>query len=135
MIVLDSSVWISSFLTIDVHHFISTGWIEQTTKLGDTYIVPSLFLPEVAGAVRRRTGDGFSGQLALQQIRSNPTVQIVPLDVSLAETAARLAVDLSLRGADAVYVAVAEQTGSPLFTWDNELLARASSVIDVRMPT
>jgi len=49
--------------------------------------------------------------------------------------AARIAARVSLRGADAVYVALAAQRALPLFTWSQELASRAGAIIDVRMPS
>jgi predicted nucleic acid-binding protein len=48
--------------------------------------------------------------------------------------AARCALDLRLRGADAVYVAVAHSLQVPLITWDREQLTRAAGRIAVRTP-
>ncbi|CAA9315995.1 MAG: hypothetical protein AVDCRST_MAG93-5498, partial [uncultured Chloroflexia bacterium] len=43
------------------------------------------------------------------QIRMLPNLILVPLDEDLANSAAQLAADLKLRGADAVYIALAAQ--------------------------
>jgi predicted nucleic acid-binding protein len=74
------------------------------------------------------------GRRAVADIIGDPAFRIVPIDQALAEAAARHAADLFLRGADAVYVALAERLGVPLITWDNEQLARAAAVIDARVP-
>jgi predicted nucleic acid-binding protein len=48
--------------------------------------------------------------------------------------APRIAANLGLRGADAIYVAVAEQLRLPLITWDNEQEEKAKTSVDVRAP-
>ena len=48
--------------------------------------------------------------------------------------AAQVAVDLHLRGADAVYVATAQRLSVPLVTWDREQLDRSSVVIEAYEP-
>ena len=47
---------------------------------------------------------------------------------------ANIAAQYLIRGADAVYVALAAELDVPLVTWDHELLTRASVVVDVRTP-
>ena len=56
------------------------------------------------------------------------------MDRELAQSAARHAADLPLKGADAIYVALAQYLGIPLVTWDKEHLNRAGALIDVRVP-
>jgi predicted nucleic acid-binding protein len=134
VIVLDASVWISSLITSDVHHRVTRDWLVTITGESELLAVPSIFLAEVCGAVTRRTGVRTAGMAALQHILSSTAIQIFSMDLSFGGQAARLASELSLRGADAMYVALAVQTGSPLVSWDFELLARAESVIPVRRP-
>ena len=62
-------------------------------------------------------------------------VRLVAVDRQLADGAARLAARLRLRGADAVYVALAERLDLPLVTLDSQQLERGGSVIDVRRPS
>ena len=135
MIVLDASVWISSLLTTDVHHVRSDQWLVRTSTTGEQLLVPSIFLPEVAGAFMRRLGDRIAATAVLQKTLSSPALQIVPMDLAFATSAAQLALDLSLKGADAAYVALAVERNSPLVTWDRELISRAGAVARVVEPT
>jgi predicted nucleic acid-binding protein len=48
----------------------------------------------------------------------------VPLDQTLALRAAEIAIENRLRGADAVYAAVAEDFDAVLVSWDEEMLER-----------
>jgi predicted nucleic acid-binding protein len=59
---------------------------------------------------------------------------LLPLDDLLAQQAAELAADYRLRGADATFLAVAQQTGSALVTLDVELRTRAASRITTYTP-
>ncbi len=63
-----------------------------------------------------------------------PVLHLVTLHRQLGISAAQLAADLHLRGADAVYVAIAEALSLPLVTWDREQLTRAAGRIAVRTP-
>jgi predicted nucleic acid-binding protein len=56
------------------------------------------------------------------------------VDEDLARESARLAIDLGLRGSDAVYVAVALRHSYTLVSWDREQRERARSVVDVASP-
>jgi predicted nucleic acid-binding protein len=67
-------------------------------------------------------------------IRQRPGIRLVGLDASLAEEAALLATDQGLRGADAVYLAVAARFGLPVVTWDLEMMHRAPAGVRVQMP-
>lgn len=134
MNVLDASVWISSLLTTDTHHARSDKWLVRVSAAGEELIVPSIFLPEVAGALARRIGDTLAAAAALRTTLSSPVIAVVPIDRALATMAARLALDLSLKGADATYVALAAERGSALVTWDRELISRAGAVVQVFEP-
>ena len=59
---------------------------------------------------------------------------IIPLDEVLARQAADVAAQHRLRGADAVYVAVALRFGSTLVTLDREQHDRAAAVLHTRYP-
>ena len=135
MIVLDASVWISSLLTTDVHYVRSDSWLVRVSTAGEKLLVPSIFLPEVAGAFMRRVGDRLTAAAALQKTLSSPALQVIPIDAPLATAAAQLALHLSLKGADAAYVALAVERSCPLVTWDRELISRAGAVSSVVEPT
>jgi predicted nucleic acid-binding protein len=71
---------------------------------------------------------------ALKFIEGIPVLRLVPVDHRLGRASADLAVRLRLRGADAVYVAVAAHLKIPLVTLDAEQRERARELIEVRMP-
>ncbi len=59
---------------------------------------------------------------------------LFPLNESRIDSAVALAADLYLRGADALYVAIAHEIQVPLVTWDNELLERAAVILPTYTP-
>jgi len=67
-------------------------------------------------------------------IRSLPRLQLVTIDDSLATRAAEIAMTYRLKGADSVYVAVAEASAATLITWDGEMLERAPAVVPTMSP-
>jgi predicted nucleic acid-binding protein len=88
----------------------------------------------IAGAIARRTGKPELAHRALEGILRVPNLRLVSTDPRLGREAARLAADLCLRGADAMYVAVAHQLDVPLITWDREQRERAGQVVSVCTP-
>jgi predicted nucleic acid-binding protein len=134
LIVVDASVWISSWLADDVNHLASDAWLERQVRAAEQITVPALFLAEVGGAIARRTGDVRSAQQAVDDILDSGLVRLISVDEGLARAAAGLAVRLRLRGSDATYVATAQRFGIPLVTWDREQRERAAAVIETLTP-
>ncbi len=134
MIVLDASVWVSRLVPQDVHHLASRLWLEQYIVSGGRLCVPALFLAEVTGAISRQTGQAELAHRAIEHLFRLRAVRVVPLDRQLGRISAGLAADLRLRGADATYVAIAQQLGISLVTWDDGQLSRAGQAIRVYTP-
>lgn len=96
---------------------------------------PTLILPEVAAAIIRPTGDERLGVEAVRRLESMRGIHFIPLDHHMAELATDVAVRHRLRGADAVYMALAQDCGTTLVTWDKELLSRGPGVVPTMTPT
>lgn len=134
MSVVDASVWVSRLLPQDVHHSASMSWLKQQTAQAERLVVPVLALVEVSGAIAHRTGKPELAHRAIRQLLRIPTLHIVATDYQLGMAATRVAADLQLRGADAVYVALAHELAVPLVSWDKEQRERARQLITVLSP-
>jgi len=134
MSVVDASVWASVFLTQDVHHRAARRWLEDRLAAGEAIVSPVLLLSEAGGAIARQTKSPEAASRALKFIESVPGLRLVPVDHRLGRASAELAVKLKLRGAEAVYVAVAAYLKIPLVTLDAEQRERAKDLIEVRTP-
>lgn len=132
--IVDASVWVSRFVPADVHHAQSRQWLEEHLANGRRVLAPTLLLVEVAGAIGRRTTDPAVARRVVDSLRALPGLTWVGLPGDVRDHAAHLAVDLRLRGADAVYVAIADRLRVPLVTWDAEQLARASARVFALTP-
>lgn len=132
--VIDASVWVASFVESDVYHRASMEWIAGQIDRGATVVSPVLALPEIAGAVARRTSRESLGMRATEMVLRLPNIRLVPLDLRLSRLAADIAARLRVRGADAVYVGLAKALNIPLLTWDREQTERARPEIDVIAP-
>ena len=134
MYVVDASVWVSRFLPKDAFHAQSHHWVEERVQQGEAVVIPTIALAEIAGAVARSTELPSDGRRAAQYVEDLSISYSVALDESLARLSARVAATLFLRGADAVYVAVARRLNIPLVTWDKEQLTRAALIIETLSP-
>lgn len=134
MHVVDASVWVSRFVSGDVHHQPSREWLAGLVEEGASVAAPALLLAEVAGAIARRTDRSELAVQALSLLERLPGIRLVPIEMELAQLAGRLAAELGLRGADATYVSLAHRLGVPLVTWDREQRERSATAINVRTP-
>jgi predicted nucleic acid-binding protein len=96
--------------------------------------LPWLVVVEASVAIGRRLGSADPATRIAAELTGMPGVTFHPLDRSLALLAARLGADHRLRGADAVYAAVAHKFGTCLITCDDELRRRTAGVIDALAP-
>jgi predicted nucleic acid-binding protein len=128
-VVLDASLWVSRLVPQDVFHTPVKAWLEAQRKKGRELLSPSLLLPEVGGAISRRTGSSKLAQEAVEILQHLTGVRLIEMDGSLIGEAAALASNLGLRGADSTYVAVAYRLDLPLATLDEDQLDRASQVV------
>lgn len=134
MTVADASVWVSRFLIRDTFHDVSDSWLKKHIAAGLPLLAPTSLLAEVAGAVARRSGSSQLGYQAAQQVLRVPTLQLVSIGVDLGDFAAAVASTYRLRGADALYIAVARRLQVPLVSWDQEQLNRIKGFVEAYVP-
>ena len=132
--IVDASVWVARFLVLDRHHDVAKACITALLEQEFRLVIPVLAWPEVSGAIARRTGTPRDGHDAVDIIRALRWIESVPLDAALAHEAAKIADSRRLRGADAVYVALAATRRAPLITLDSEMLERAREITEVLTP-
>ena len=133
MIVVDASVWVSYYNFADANNAASATWFKQQLNSQTPLVIPTLALPEIGGAIARRM-DQTQARNIISNLRNLSSLIIIEVDDTLGRQAATLAIDLRLRGADAVYVAVAQYFNLPLITWDVEIINRSKNVIQVNTP-
>lgn len=133
MNVVDASVWVSYYNAADVNNAASATWFKQQLNSQTPLVIPTLALLEIGGAIARRIGQTQARNI-ISNLSSLSYLIIIEVDDTLGRQAATLAIDLRLRGADAVYVAVAQYFNLPLITWDAEIINRSKSLIQVNTP-
>jgi predicted nucleic acid-binding protein len=134
MYTVDASLWVNGFDQRESGHETSRQVLELLRAQTIPIIEPILVLAEVAGAISRtRQGPARAEAFAIT-LGQLPNVTILPLDEALGQQALALAAQHGLRGADAVYAAVAQQVGCTLISLDNEHLTRLAGLISVQTP-
>lgn len=132
---VDASVFLNAFNPYEEGHDTSHALLARFAEQAIPVIVPNLLRIEVAAAVARGRGDADLARRFAASLLCLPHLVAVPLDDRLAATAAGLAADRQLRGADAVYGAVALRFGSGLVTRDREQRDRLAAVIPTFLPS
>jgi predicted nucleic acid-binding protein len=135
LLIVDASVWVSRQIPQDVNHAASCLWFDRYTTQGGRLIAPSLLLIEVAAAIARRTGQRDLAQRTALHLAELPVLRLVSLDAASVEAAITVAADRQLRAGDAIYVALAQQLGLPLVSWDDEQMRRSHSLVRTATPT
>jgi predicted nucleic acid-binding protein len=135
MFTVDASVHVNAASPTEAGAIESHRFIDQLHGRPWPVFSPTLLLAEVAAAVARNKNDAAQGMTVAQAVRGLPGQVWVPLDDSLTQEAVRLAAELRLRGADAVYAAVVKRYGTTLVTWDRQQLERLRPAMPVLTPT
>jgi len=131
---IDASVFIASARTQEPHHLASVDFPDQLQAQQLGVRCPSLLLPECSAAIARRTGNAALARRLVSIVKNFAGMRMVALSIPLAERAAQIAAVQRLRGADSVYVAVAEEFAATLVTWDGEMLQRGAAVVTTITP-
>jgi len=131
---IDASVWLNAYSPAEQGQASSLALLTTLLSSGTTIVVPTLLSVEVAGVIARTRGNPDLAEQMAAALRALPSLQWVPLDDLLAERATQLAACHRLRGADAVYAAVALLHGCDLVSLDQEHLGRLTSVVSTITP-
>jgi predicted nucleic acid-binding protein len=132
---VDASVFVAAARVEEIHYSASRQFLLQARAHDATLFCPALVLPECAAAIARPTGDSALAEELVDLIESFPGMQLVPLEVHLARQAVQSATNHRLRGADSVYVAVADTFDATLITWDAEMLERGPRMVETVTPS
>ena len=132
--IVDASVWVAIFRENDVHHGASVAFLDFAVANQQDLNIPNLALAEIAGVFARQTGKARLATRTVRAVLALPRVQRHGLNDALGDRAAALAARCRLRGADAVFVALAEALDQPLITLDREILERSSRIIEAEAP-
>lgn len=120
MLVIDASVHVADARPREPHHRESRDLLVRLAAEDRAVYLPMIVLAEVAAAISRGTGQPTLARRLTMAMSQIPHFQFVPVDAALGRRAAELAAAYQIRGADAVYVALAQQLGATLITLDRQ---------------
>lgn len=135
MLTIDASVWVNADSPHEPASAASRAFLDRIAAAQTRIIVPTLLRVEVAGAISRVRKDAPLALEYSERLSALPFVRWIALDDSMAARAAALAAAHGLRGADAVYAAVALAHDCELISLDHEHLTRLATVLRVRTPS
>ncbi len=128
MLTVDANVWVAAFDARDRFHEASSAFFRSVAREGLRMNGPEFLALEVSCALARRARDARIGMASYERLRAHPALSLVPVGSDSIEAAQAIGSRYFLRGADALYAAAASRTGSPLITWDEELLSRFAGI-------
>ena len=131
---IDTSVFISRFREDDPSHADSRAFLEALPGRAVIVILPTLIGPEIAGTMRRFTGEALLAREALRVLDPLPNLNLVPIDRRLAGDAAGLAAETGMRGADAVFSATARLFDATIVSLDKDHKSRSPKGLRVLSP-
>jgi predicted nucleic acid-binding protein len=134
VIVVDTSVYVALMNKEDVGHEVSRRWFESVVRNGERLVAPVIIMAEAGAAITHGLNDPAFGQQVVEQISQLSFLELIPIDYSLAELAAGIAVNYRIRGCDALFVALAQQRSEPLVTLDKQQRERGQAVVTVIEP-
>ena len=134
MYTVDASVHVSALNPTETGSESSREFLAWVQAQQIPLFCPTLLLVEVAAAVARALGDAGREAALAASLRGWSNQALVPLDEGVAVRAIDLAAAAQLRGADAVYAAVAQQYGTTLVTLDRQQLERLQPLVRTARP-
>lgn len=135
MFTIDASVHINALNPNESGSAVSQACLRQIIEARKPIFSPTLLLVEIAAAIARALDNQELAVELCEVIQALPGQIWVPLDEPLAKESAQLGAIARLRGADAVYAAVAQRFGTILVTLDRQQLERLDGVVVAMKPS
>ena len=134
LLTLDASVFVAACRRHEHGHVASRALLQSLQATGTPLIEPAILPVEVATALRRADGDEGAARRVAESIMVLPELTLVPVDSRFVRRVLVSTLEYGLRGADALYAAVALQYGTRLVTLDAEQLGRSPDSIQACTP-
>jgi predicted nucleic acid-binding protein len=131
---IDASVHINAYNSKEKGTEESRTFLEQVVSRPWPVYSPTILLVEVTSTAARVLNSTEKGIDLMHIVRYLPGQVWVPLDSQLALIAAAIGAQYRLRGADAIYAAVAQQNKTTLVTRDRQQMDRLSPILTVCRP-
>ncbi len=131
-ICLDSSVIVAALRKQEVHYEDAKNLLEKVKDGNHIAIEPYIVLIEVVAAIKRRTGSTKLAKRVKNDFLAIDTINFTDLESTRANDASEIALNLGVRGMDAIVIQTAKEFNIPLITLDKEMIEKAKSFVDIR---
>ena len=131
-ICIDSSVIVAALRKQEVHYEASKNLLEKVKDGNHIAIEPYIVLIEVVAAIKRRTGSTELAKRVKNDFLAIDTINFTELESIRASDASEIAMNLGVRGMDAIVIQTAKEFNVPLITLDKEIIEKAKSFVDIR---
>lgn len=117
-ICLDSSVIVAALRKQEVHYEDAKNLLEKVKDGNHIAIEPYIVLIEVVAAIKRRTGSTKLAKRVKNDFLAIDTINFTDLESTRANDASEIALNLGVRGMDAIVIQTAKEFNIPLITLD-----------------
>jgi len=131
-ICLDSSVIVAALRKQEVHYEDAKNLLEKVKDGEYIAIEPYIVLIEIVAAIKRRTGSTKLAKRVKNDFLAIDTINFTDLESTRANDASEIAMNLGVRGMDAIVIQTAKEFNIPLITLDKEIIEKAKSFVDIR---
>ncbi len=126
---LDSSVIVASLLEKEPRHQEACRIWEPVLSGENVAIMPYSVFVEVVAAIKRRSGSEDLANDIKQELQDIENVSFVILDKKAANEASEIAIQIGVRGMDALVIQVAKEFETDLVTFDEEMVSKSSAIL------
>jgi predicted nucleic acid-binding protein len=116
----------------EVHYEAAKNLLEKVKDGNHIAIEPYIVLIEVVAAIKRRTGSTELAKRVKNDLLAIDTINFTDLESTRANDASEIALNLGVRGMDAIVIQTAKEFNIPLITLDKEIIEKAKSFVDIR---
>lgn len=129
-VVVDSNVLVAFFLKEEVNRGKAKEFYRLVIRQEIKPIISALVLPEVCGAIKRRSTTDAAEEVfkKLSSLIDSNFFEVAELSQKRMHHSAQTAINFGIRGADAIHVALSQEFGIPLFTFDEEINKKVKGV-------
>ncbi|KAF5418932.1 MAG: putative nucleic acid-binding protein, contains PIN domain [Candidatus Methanocomedens sp.] len=116
----------------EVHYEDAKNLLEKVKDGNHIAIEPYIVLIEIVAAIKRRTGSTKLAKRVRNDFLAIDTINFTDLESTRANDASEIALNLGVRGMDAIVIQTAKEFNIPLITLDKEMIEKAKSFVDIR---
>ena len=129
---IDSSVIVSSLREGEPKHLICKQLMNSIKNRENIALEPYSILIEVVSALKRRTNSKDVAERTEDLLLNTDTIHFFELTKNRAVEASNIAMEIDVKGMDAIVIQIAKENKSILVTLDQEMREKAKSIVKVK---